>query len=462
MTLPTNDNEKPMNREEPQHAEFERLTQEINLLKLEGHLFCFDPREARRRRGSITLADARKQPVTIKVDSDYGQPSVLAYKILQAIFLKLDEQGCTVVDGGQCLYNAEVAFTQRELSRMVGRVWSGKKGTEELFRAIMQLRRTSVIASLYDKTSDQWQVSDFDVLISSYFSGKGNTLSSCSVQLHPVIMASLNKNYVAFFNHQRLQKLEPIGLVLYKQVFFNLSKQMHGKKGRPNLSYHKDYENICSQCLGGLKPQRYRADIVKQLGPHLDALISTGLISRYAISKNAGETGFNITFFAGQAFFEDYEAYYVKRPKPRAVAQVADTSEIAALRLVAQFHRALGRTHVRFDDHETEYAKQLLAKHSEADLRDLIAYALGEAEKTKFEMRLFNGLKVYAEAWASNQARRAERARRQAAVKACPLCNEAGMLELKRQGTSEYLAHPCPHHVEHVVKIEERLNAHRI
>src|SRR4051795_2177252 len=91
MTLPTNDNEKPMHREEPQHAEFERLTQEVNLLKLEGYVFCFDPREAKRRRGTLTLADARKQPVSIKVDDDFGQPSVLAYKVLQAIFLKLDE-----------------------------------------------------------------------------------------------------------------------------------------------------------------------------------------------------------------------------------------------------------------------------------------------------------------------------------------------------------------------------------
>src|SRR3954453_12661798 len=199
MTPSTNDNEKRMNREEQQPAEFERLTQEINLLKLEGHLFCFDPREAKRRRGTLSLADARKQAVTIKVDSDFGQPSVLAYKVLQAIFLKLDEQGCTVSENGQCLYSDTVAFSQRELSRLVGRAWSGKKGTEELFRAIMQLRRTLVVASLYDKASGQWSVSDFDVLISSYFSGKGNTLSSCSVQLHPVIMASLNKNYVAFF-----------------------------------------------------------------------------------------------------------------------------------------------------------------------------------------------------------------------------------------------------------------------
>src|SRR3954451_24980711 len=461
MTLPTNDNEKPMHREEPQHADFERLTQEINLLKLEGHVFCFDPREAKRRRGTLTLADARKQPVSIKVDDDYGQPSVLAYKVLQAIFLKVDEQGCTVTEDGHCLYNDTVSFSQRELAGLAGRSWGGRT-SKQLFEAVMQLHSTRVMATLYQKDSGQWQVSSFMLLITAYFSGKGDTLSSCSVQIHPVIMASLNKNYVAFFNHQRLQTLEPIGLVLYKQVFFDLSKQMHDKKGQPNLSYRKDYETICSQCLGGLKPQHYRADIVKQLGAHIDALLSTGLINRYAINKNAGGTGFNITFFAGQAFFEDYEAYYVRRPKARAVAQVADTSEVAALRLVAQFHRALGRTHVRFDDHETEYAKQLLTKHSEADLRDLIAFALGEAEKTKFEMRLFNGLKVYAEAWASNQARRAERARRQAAVKACPLCNEAGMLELKRQGTSEYLAHPCPHHAEHVAKIEERLNAHRI
>src|SRR3954454_21223862 len=118
MTLPTNDNEKPMHREEPQHAEFERLTQEINLLKLEGHVFCFDPREAKRRRGTLTLADARKQPVSIKVDDDYGQPSVLAYKVLQAIFLKLDEQGCTLTEDGRCLYTDTFAFSQRELSRL--------------------------------------------------------------------------------------------------------------------------------------------------------------------------------------------------------------------------------------------------------------------------------------------------------------------------------------------------------
>ena len=54
MTLPTNDNEKPMSREEPQRSAFDRLREEITILRIEGTLFCFDPKEAKRRTGIIT------------------------------------------------------------------------------------------------------------------------------------------------------------------------------------------------------------------------------------------------------------------------------------------------------------------------------------------------------------------------------------------------------------------------
>ena len=99
--METNKNEKttPMH-ETKDLAPFEldrRLIEEINILKIEGALFCFDPKEAKRRRGMLTLADARKQPVSIKVDANYGQPSVLAYKVLQAIFLKVAATGCSIV-----------------------------------------------------------------------------------------------------------------------------------------------------------------------------------------------------------------------------------------------------------------------------------------------------------------------------------------------------------------------------
>src|SRR4051794_30299709 len=94
-----------------------RLMEEINILRLEGVLFCFDPREAKQHSGRLTLQDALKNPVTIDINPNYGRPSVTAYKALQAIFLKVSEQGCTLTENGQCHYGGKVFFSQRELAR---------------------------------------------------------------------------------------------------------------------------------------------------------------------------------------------------------------------------------------------------------------------------------------------------------------------------------------------------------
>ena len=83
MEINKNEKTTPMH-ETKDLAPFEldrRLIEEINILKLEGSLFCFDPKEAKRRRGKLTLSDARKQPVTININPEFGQPSVLAYKV---------------------------------------------------------------------------------------------------------------------------------------------------------------------------------------------------------------------------------------------------------------------------------------------------------------------------------------------------------------------------------------------
>ena len=440
-----------------------RLMEEINILKLEGTLFCFDPRKAKGRRGALTLTDARKQPVTVDVHPAFGQPSVLAYKVLQAIFLKLTEQGCEATEDGRCLYSDSVSFSQRELSRLTSRSVGGRQ-SRQLYDAIMQLQSTKVVASIYDKASDAWQVTSFMPLISALFAGRGETLTRCAVQLHPVILASLNRRHVAFFNLHRLNQLDTLGLVLYKRVFFHLSNLMHDRKRRDQLKFWKDYESICTEWLGGLKPLRYRSDIIKdQLGRHLEALKATGLISRYLLEKNAAGDGFNLTFYAGQGFFEDYEAYYCGQVKPRRLTQAAELSEVKALELVAYFHRQTGRLeHNQFQTHETSYAEELLATHSEAELRDLIDYAVGKAKETKFEMLFFGALKRYVPEWSADQARAGERKRQARAVRSCPLCNEAGYLELRHEGTNEIRVHPCPHQAERVQQLEEHLRAYRI
>src|SRR3954466_3562499 len=82
----------------------QRLAEEITILRIEGTLFCFDPREARRRAGTITRtlkhADGQERPVSIRIDTEFGQPSVLAYKIVQAIFFENDRRGLSLFQHG--------------------------------------------------------------------------------------------------------------------------------------------------------------------------------------------------------------------------------------------------------------------------------------------------------------------------------------------------------------------------
>jgi hypothetical protein len=157
-----------------------RLMEEINILRMEGALFCFDPKEAKRRKGKLTLVDARKQPVTVEIHPDYGQPSVLAYKVLQGIFLKLTEEGCELNEEGKCFYGDTVTFSARELAMLAGRAWSGTT-SKQLHQAITQLRRTAIIAQLYDKETDEWVEADFSVLDRALFAGRGDTISRCLV-----------------------------------------------------------------------------------------------------------------------------------------------------------------------------------------------------------------------------------------------------------------------------------------
>ena len=70
-------------------------------------------------------ADRTERPVSIEIHPSYGQPSILAYKIVQAIFLKMTEAGEP--------YPNVIAFTQREFARLVGtNTWGGKDSQRTL------------------------------------------------------------------------------------------------------------------------------------------------------------------------------------------------------------------------------------------------------------------------------------------------------------------------------------------
>lgn len=437
-----------------------RLLEEINILLLEGSLFCFDPREAKRRAGRLTLKEIRNkapdEPIIIDIHPSYGQPSVLAYKVLQAIFQKITEEGFCVTADNRAVYDDVASFSQRELAGLVGRAWSGRT-SQQLFEAMMQLRRTGVFATLYDKEDGTWTGRDFNVLDDAIFSGRGDTLSACTVRLSSHVMKSLNKRHVATFNLTRLNGLEPIALAMYKRIFYHFANLYQPKMRRSELKFTKDYADVCREWLGGLKQRQHKSVIVRdQLGPHLDALKERRLIQRWTLTKNAKGDGFNLTFLPGQAFFYDYQLYYVDSQQPRMRFQaIADDRVIRKpLELVREFHHLLGRTdRVKFEDHETRYASELLDRFSEVEIRDLVRYAVAAFPKTNFDALHFGAIKGYVAAWQADNERAEHRRLIQERVKACPYCNPLGILELRERSTHRHFAVECPHEPKHVEKL---------
>ena len=123
--------------EEKRPSALERLREEITVLRIEGTLFCFDPKEAKRRDGIITNtlkdADGNERPVSIDIHPRWGQPSIIAYKIVQAVFLKLTEAGAP--------YPSVISFSQRELGRLIGRETWGGNSSQQVYHAMMQLQK---------------------------------------------------------------------------------------------------------------------------------------------------------------------------------------------------------------------------------------------------------------------------------------------------------------------------------
>jgi hypothetical protein len=444
-------------------AEPERLFNEANLLRLEGRLFCFDPKEAGRRRDAprtyeetIRLEEVVKRPLIIRPDPAFGHPSVLAYKVLQAISKKLTEEGFPAP--------TTVSFSQRELGRLVGRSSFGGNQSRQLYRAIMQLHTTRVQCSLYDKKTEQWSTASFYVLYEALFSGKRNNLNACVVSVHPRIVESLNNKHYACINWNRLMALEPIGMALYKRLFYHFSNLYHPRRSRDGLRFEKAYEDICGEWLGGLRPERYRSKIIQtQLGRHLEALKATRLIRRYEIARRAEGEGFKLVVWPGTGFFDDYDEFYVRQWMPQLrFAQVAAFRGIQQpLELVAYFHRLLGHSHRTFEEKETAYATRLLDSYSVEEVRDLIEYAVREAETTRFKMQLLMAIKTYVGRWEVDKGHRATAQKRRGQIAACPFCDAAGYA-LFEDSTGKIMVHPCPHDHVLIAAIESAKACRRV
>jgi hypothetical protein len=390
----------------------ERLFHEINLLRLEGYYFCLDPKEAAKRRGKRAFeetlkmgADAiEKRPVVISINPDYGQPSVVAYKILQAIIKKLSDYG---LPASQTVY-----FSQRELARMVGRKSFGGRCQKHFLHAFMQLRDTKILCWFYEKETDTWTAADFQILDGALFSGKANRITQCYVRINDFIVSSLNSRYTTCLNYARMQALEPIGTALYKHLFYHFSNIYSAKK-RKDFFYNKDYADICTAWLGGLKVLRFRSKIVKeQLGRHLDDLKRIKLIKNYTLEQNAkGEakkTQFMIRTFGGvRGFLKPWLAEREVRAakRARAAAEEAEAREqflreryeAFKTRSIAQFKASLASEELH--ELESQLRQRVISNHGSTYMVDMMVQVqLDTTIAERFNLLSYDDWKAQAKA----------------------------------------------------------------
>ena len=394
-----------------------RLFNEINLLRLEGYYFCLDPKEAARRTNKKyeffeiikrPKSEIEKRPVVIVPNPRYGYPSILAYKVLQAIMRKLSGFSYPLPD--------TVHFSQRELARLAGRNSFGGWNQEQFYNAIRQLRTTEAAYWFYNKVTGEWSDRNFQILDTDMWSGKEHQITRCSVRLHHSIVESLNNRHALCLNYARMEELAPIGVALFKRLFFHFSN-LYSLKRTKKFTYVKSYASVCTTWLGGLKVLSYKSKILQdQLGRHLDALKQTTLIKDFAVEKNTKGDGFNLVFTPGEGFFEDYHRFYFTHLEIDQEYHKDEErkKQEQPLRLVERFYQNLyhhnDMSGLVILDKEIEFAKTLLETYSPDEIIDLITYTVDAATRTRFAIRSFGGMKVYVNAWREEKATRAKRA----------------------------------------------------
>ena len=418
-------NDKPNKEAKKQPAEIveqptvarqnDPLLEELNVVKLEGRYFCFDLREVSRRKGTLAYQDGERR-LKIDIHPDYGQPSILAYRVLQAAFHKITLEGRP--------FPETVSFSFRELSRIIGRdVWGGKDA-QEIVRAIRQLQRTVVTLSIDSADSKTKRWVEFSLVITSGFVANSDATSPSRVKtavitLHPVIIDSMRSGHFVVFNWDRVNSLSPLSAALYKRLYLHLSNLFENKHNRATLKFEKDYEAICGEWLGGLQPYPYKSRIEQQLKPHLDALKDAGLIRSWGVERKADGKGYKLVFRPGAGFFADYDLFYAgSSARVLQFQRAADEASIhGPLELTQYFYQKLHKTQKLdtdiFPEKDVQFAETILRRYGMDESHAIVDFTLASAETTKFAIKNIRAIEVYLPAWEANRDAREQSVARQ-------------------------------------------------
>jgi hypothetical protein len=392
-------------RTEIQQRQAEPVYLESTLLRVFGVLFCHDPKRARSRTGKIEInRGVAEKGIAVRFDQEYAQPGPFAHKVAMAVIRKQSNFGRPA--------QKSISFSQRELIRMTGRKSMGGRQSEELALALKQIRYSHVLAHF--KKEDLFIEHDFSIfneVIIERRASPTDPIVACTIVIADPIIQSLNDKHFTCLNHTLMQQLRTIGAAFYMRLFYHFATHYDGHH-LDRVVFRKRYSDVCSEWLGGITVLKHRSRIVgKQLGTHLDQLVSLGFLRSYALAPAEGRDGFVLTFRPGDQFQADYRTFYTRR-SPSEVKftyhdenrEIGDPHRVAYLFIEKRTGRKSdAAAYVSSKDVET--AKELLAYLSLAQVPDFLDYALAEAGKTRFDPQTLGGVRQYLSGYQQSRAR---------------------------------------------------------
>ena len=391
---------------------------ENTLLRVFGVLFCHDPKRARSRSGKIELnRGVDEKNIVVRFDSEYAQPGPFAHKVAMAVIRKQSRFGTPA--------QKQISFSQRELMRLAGRKTWGGRDSDELIRALKQIRYTHVVAHF--KNEDRYIEHDFSIFNEVLIERRASLtdpITACTVVVADPIIQSLNDKHFTCLNHALMQELSSVATAFYLRLFYHFATHYDGKH-LERVSFKKRYDDICLEWLGGLTVLKYRSDIVRdQIGSHLSQLVELGFLRSFDIAPAETRKGFVITFRPGARFLSDYNTFYARRFQGdfqfnfhEENRTIGDPHQVAYMFVEKRTgQKREGIPYVSTKDVQT--AKDLLATIPIDQMSDFLDFALSEARKTRFDLQTLGGVRQYLNGYSEVLERRKAEVARTAAYQA--------------------------------------------
>src|SRR5450756_444012 len=200
-------------RTDNQQQQAEPVYLESTLLRVLGVLFCHDSKRARSRTGKIEInRGVTEKGITVRFDPEYAQPGPFAHKVAMAVIRKQSGFGRPA--------QKAISFSQRELMRLTGRKTWGGRDSEELIRALRQIRYTHILAHF--KREDRFVEHDFSIFNEVLIERRASPtdpIVACTIVIADPIIQSLNDKHFPCLHHAVMQELGTIGAAIYMRLF---------------------------------------------------------------------------------------------------------------------------------------------------------------------------------------------------------------------------------------------------